>query len=78
MPIASEGARDGAGVGAGAGVGGGNEDGEHGGSERMMESVNRNGNGECVSVVNVCVSGEGGVIDVSDIRGDVHTDGLVA
>ena len=31
-----------------------------------------------MSVVNVRVSGEGGVIDVSDNRGDVHTDGLVA
>ena len=46
---------------------------------RMMESVNRNGNGEGVSVVNVRVSEERGVIDVSVDRRDVLTDvGLVA
>ena len=91
------GAGVGSGVGPGVGAGAGNEDGERGGSERLEEVVNRNGNGEFVGVENAHVSGEGetsvecfgesmgelclgeltlGV--VSDNRGNVHTDGLVA
>ena len=80
----------GVGAGDGVGAGAGNENGERGGSGRIMEGVNRDGNEEFEGVVCVHMNGEGVICgecegnesfgvgnNVSD-RGAVHTDGLVA